>query len=440
MGLLLLFTAFLIFANGFFVAAEFALVKVRTTQLEIRASEGERLALVARGLLNHLDGYLSATQLGITLTSLGLGWVGEPVVASVLTPVFALFRVPDELAHQIAVVVGFAIISFLHIVVGEVAPKSLAIARPVATSMVVALPMRVFHWLFYPALFVLNAASNALLRLFGIESAAGHTLGIHGDELQRIVEESTADGHISASEGEMVSNVFAFSHRVAREIMVPRNRVHGIDLAEPVAAQITSALEIGHSRCPVYEGDLDHVVGVLHLKDLLRQDLDRLDERQLRQLLRVPLMVPESLLAEKVMRRMQARRTHLAIVVDEHGGVAGVLSLEDVIEELVGDIQDEYDEELESVQTIDGGYAFTGGLLLEEMADILSIPVPDSDADTLQGLLMERLERLPRPGDELSLGEWVVEVMSVEERAITRAEARRVEAEDEAGARVASAH
>ncbi|MEZ4241630.1 MAG: hemolysin family protein [Myxococcota bacterium] len=420
---LLLFTAFLIFANGFFVAAEFGLVKVRSTQLEVSAAEGNRLAGVARGMLDHLDSYLSATQLGITLTSLGLGWVGEPAVAAALGPLFALTPLSEEAVHSVSMVIGFGLISFLHIVLGEVAPKSLAIARPVTTSTIVAGPMRVFHWLFYPPLIVLNAASNGVLRLFGVEPAGTHSLAVHGDELVRIVEESAAGGTISVGEGEMVSNVFAFSHRVAREIMVPRNRVHGIDLLEPIEPQLADALEQGHSRCPVYEGDLDAVVGMLHLKDLLKQDVASISQVELRKMLRQPLFVPESLRAEKVMRRMQARRTHLAVVVDEHGGVAGVVSLEDALEELVGDIQDEYDEELQDVQPIDGGFALSGSVLLEDLAPLLQIRVPDSDSDTLQGWLMEHLERIPRPGDRLVLDGWRFDVVEVEQRTVTRAEA-----------------
>ena len=249
---LLLLTVILIFANGFFVAAEFALVKVRTTQLELRQAQGARLAGVARGLVEHLDGYLSATQLGITLTSLGLGWIGEPAVARALDPLFHALHLSEEASHTVSVVVGFSVISFLHIVLGEVAPKSLAIARPVGVSMAVAWPMRVFHWVFYPALIVLNASSNLILRLVGIQPASTHNLAVPGEELVRIVEEAAAGGTIAAHEGEMVSNVFAFSHRVAREIMVPRNRVRALDIDAELGPQIVDALEHGHSRYPVY--------------------------------------------------------------------------------------------------------------------------------------------------------------------------------------------
>jgi CBS domain containing-hemolysin-like protein len=429
---LLFLTVFLLLANGFFVAAEFALVKVRSTQLDVRAETGSRTALLARSLLDHLDGYLSATQLGITLTSLGLGWIGEPAVAAVMHPLFALAEVNEELSHKIALVVGFSLISFLHIVVGEVAPKSLAIARPVSVSMAVAGPMRAFYIVFYPALVVLNAASNALLRLVGVEPAGTHSLAMPADELARVAAESAAEGHISAGQGEMMSNIFAFSHRVAREIMIPRTRIEGIDVSRPLPEQIAEALDTGHSRRPVYDGKLDKLLGVLHIKDLLRHRLDTLTDADVRVLARPPLLVPETLPAEKLMRTMQRKRTHLAIVIDEHGGVCGIVTLEDALEELVGDIQDEYDQERDTLTRRDeGGFAMTGAVLLNELCPALGVATPDSDADTLQGWLMEELERLPRAGDELRLGRWMIRVLEVHARAVTHAEATEAPESDE---------
>ncbi len=427
MLLLLLLTASLILANGFFVAAEFALVKVRSTQLEVREENGERMAGVARELVEHLDGYLSATQLGITLTSLGLGWIGEPAVAALLGPLFHALHLSEDAAHRVSIVIGFTVISFLHIVVGEVAPKSYAIARPVQTSMWVAVPMKVFHTVFYPALVVLNGSSNLLLRMAGIEEGNAHSLAVPADELVRIAAESAAGGHISEGEGKMLSNVFAFSHRLAREIMVPRNRVTGFDLASSdLQAEIEQALSAGHSRYPVYEGDLENVVGMLHLMDLLRlPDAERTLEA-VRSLMRPSLLVPESLPAEKVMRRMQARRSHLAVVIDEHGVVAGVVSLEDALEELVGEIQDEHDDEAGEIRATDAGFEFSGVLNLDEMCAALEVPDFESDADTLQGWFMEALERLPVVGDSITLGPWRLEVTEIDQRAVKQVDASRI--------------
>ena len=425
---LLALTALLILGNGFFVAAEFALVKVRSTQLELRAKEGSRSAGLARSLLDHLDGYLSATQLGITLTSLGLGWIGEPAVSAVLEPAFHWVGVSEEMGHSVSIVVGFSLISFLHIVIGEVAPKSLAIALPVEVSSAVAWPMRAFYTLFYPVLLVLNASSNALLRLAGVEPAGTHSLAVDPQELVRIARESAAGGQISATEGEMVHNIFAFSSRVAREIMVPRNKVRALDLSEPIEAQIPTLVALGHSRYPMYERDLDDVVGVLHLKDLLRDSRADVTVERLKRLARPALFLPETLSAESVMRTMQRKRTHLALLVDEHGGVSGIVSLEDALEELVGDIQDEYDAELAQVEALDDGFALAGDVLLEELARVLELPSIESSSDTLQGWMMERLGRLPKPGDETRLGDWMLQVKIVEGRVLKRAEAQRVEA------------
>ncbi len=428
MLLLLFFTAFLIFANGFFVAAEFALVKVRSTQLEVREAGGERMAGVARELVEHLDGYLSATQLGITLTSLGLGWIGEPAVAAVLAPLFHALHLSEDLSHNIAVVVGFTVISFLHIVLGEVAPKSYAIARPVQTSMWVSVPMKAFHTVFYPALVVLNTSSNLLLRLAGIEEGNSHSLAVPADELVRIAAESAAGGHISAGEGQMLSNVFAFSHRLAREIMVPRNGVHGLDVAAAdFPAEIATAIEAGHSRYPVYEGELENIVGVLHLMDLLCLPESDRSAAAVRRMMRPPLLVPESLPAEKVMRRMQARRSHLAVVIDEHGVVAGVVSLEDALEELVGEIQDEHDDdETGEIRITDTGFEFSGVLNLDEMCTALEVPEFESDADTLQGWFMESLERLPVVGDSMTIGPWKLVVTQVDQRAVKQVDATKI--------------
>jgi CBS domain containing-hemolysin-like protein len=420
---LLLLTAFLILGNGFFVAAEFALVKVRSTQLDVLVDEGSRSAVVARHLVEHLDGYLSATQLGITIMSLGLGWIGEPAVARLLDPVFHAVHLPEEAIHPVSIAIAFTGISFLHIVVGEVAPKSLAIARPVGVSLAVSMPMRVFYIAFYPALVVLNASANLLLKAFGIEPAGTHALAVEAAELQRITEDSVAGGQLSKEEGDLLSNVFTFSTRRANEIMVPRNRVHAIDLADPAQEALAAALEHGHSRYPLFDGSLDDIVGVLHLKDLLPAVVAGEPRRLLRDLARPPLYVPETLPAEKVMRMMQAQRIHLAVVLDEYGTVAGIVWLEDALEELVGDIQDEHDEESDEVEPIEGGFALEGHLTFDDLAGVLGVELPKSASTTLQGFLMEQLERLPRRGDTVQLGEWTLRVVELEKRAITRVEA-----------------
>ena len=419
---LLLLAVVLILANGFFVAAEFALVKVRASQLDVALANGNRSAGVARGLLDKIDAYLAATQLGITLASLALGWVGEPAAAAVLTPAFAAIGVPEEWSHKLSFAIGFSLISFLHIVVGESAPKGMAIARPVGTSMFVAAPLRIFYIVFYPALAVLNGCSNLLLRLVGIEPGDMHHLAVPAGELRRIAEDSAAGGQISKGQGDLLSNVFTFSSRVAREIMVPRNKVLGLDLSLPKDEVLRYALEADHTRYPAFEGDLDQILGILHIKDVLAYISDGAEIPDLRTIVRPPLYVPESMPAQRLLRTFQRQHTHLAVVLDEYGGVAGITTLEDALEELVGEIQDEYDEERAPVEETASGYSVVGGMLLSEVESLLSTGDIASDSSTVAGYLMEKLERVPKVGDQVELDGWTIRVTQVERRAVERVE------------------
>jgi CBS domain containing-hemolysin-like protein len=419
---LLLLAALLIVANGFFVAAEFALVKVRASQLEVAISEGHSTAALARTMLDRIDAYLAATQLGITLASLALGWVGEPAAAAVLAPMFGAIGLAEATSHQLSFAIGFSLISFLHIVVGESAPKGLAIARPVGTSMFVATPLRVFYIVCYPALAVLNAASNLILRLVGVDPGDMHHLAVPAEELKRIAEDSAAGGQITKGQGDLLSNVFTFSSRVAREIMVPRNKVLGLDISLPRAEVLKYALEADHTRYPVFDGDLDQVVGILHIKDVLAYIADGEEIPDLRAVVRPPLYVPESMPAQRLLRTFQRQHTHLAVVLDEYGGVAGITTLEDALEELVGEIQDEYDEERAPVEETATGYSVVGGMLLADVESLLDLSAITADSSTIAGLLMEKLERVPKVGDQVALDGWTIRVTQVERRAVERVE------------------
>lgn len=419
----ILFSILLVFANGFFVAAELALVKVRASQLEVRAAEGNGAARVARQIQQNLPRYLAVTQLGITLASLLLGWVGEPAFEHALKPVFDAMGIPEDISHYLAFGLGFSLITFMHIVVGEVAPKNLAIARPDAIAIAVAWPMRLLYTIFLPALVVLNGASNLVLRLIGVEPQTDHGLSMPAEELKQIAEESAESGHITKGEGTLLSNVFRFSDRVAREIMVPRAKVRGIDLKRPVEESLQFALESGHSRYPLYDGDLDGIVGVLNMKDLMPRLASAQPIKSLRDLARPPMWVPETMPAQRLLRIFQRQRSHLAVVLDEYGGVTGVITLEDTIEELVGEIQDEHDEERQPVETIEGGFSVEGRMLLSEIAPLLDIPEIESQATTLSGFVMEHLGRVASVGDAVPLGtSWVGRVVQVERRAIERVE------------------
>lgn len=396
----------LILVNGFFVAAEFALVKVRATQLDGRVAEGSSAAVAARGILDQLDAYLSACQVGITLASLGLGWVGEPVVAAALAPLFHRLELSEQTSHQIALAVGFVSISFLHIVVGEQAPKNFAISQPLLVSTAVAWPLRAVYVVFWPALVVLNGASNAVLRLLGIPASSEHEAAVPAEELRRMAAQSAAQGEITVGQGELLSNVFRFSGRVARDIMVPRAKIAAVDLAWPFPRLLDFVLDNEQSRYPVYEGDLDEVVGILHLKDLTKRlRVDGWTGEGLRELLRPPLFVPETLSAQRLLRVFQHEHSHLAIVLDEHGSVAGVMTIEDALEELVGEIQDEHDDERERVEPLPGGgWSVDGGASLTEVQELLELPPFTSDSTTLSGFVMESLGRIGRVDDRVALG------------------------------------
>ena len=412
----------LVFANAFFVAAEFALVKVRSTQLDLRVAQGHRGAAVARNMVTHLDAYLSATQLGITFASLGLGWVGEPSVAALVKPLLTRLGVDEHTTHTIAFGVGFGVISFLHIVLGEVAPKSLAIARPEAITIGVAYPMRAFYLIFWPALVLLNSTSNAILRLLGVETVGHHSLAVPADELRQIAEDSAAGGQISKGQGTLLSNVFTFSDRVAREIMVPRAKVRGIDLRRPVKESLQFALESGHSRYPIFDRDLDGMVGILHMKDLMPRIVSGQPIQTLRDLVRPAIFVPESLSAQRLLRIFQKQRSHMAVVLDEFGALTGITTIEDTLEELVGEIQDEHDEERQPVEKTEQGYSVDGRVLVSVLEDEFDLRPTESEATTLSGYVMERLGRAAKLGDEVAFGDWTARVIQVDRRSIERVE------------------
>jgi len=414
--------AFLILLNGFFVAAEFALVKVRHTQLRARADEGSRLAKLSLRITERLDPYLSATQLGITLASLGLGWLGEPAVARVLDKVlvWANLSMEETTLHAVSFVISFSLISFLHIVVGEVAPKSLALARPTRTTLFVAWPMRVVYLMFFPALVVLNASSNLLLRMIGVEPIEGHGMSVSAEELRHIAHHSTSEGTLTEAQGTLLDKVFTFSDRVAREIMVPRNRVIALDADLPFEEAIERAVANPHTRYPIYRTDLDNVIGVLHLKDLAKLMARGEAVSDLQALARDIIYVPETIPAQRLLKEFQARRLHLAIVVDEHGGTSGVITLEDTLEELVGEIQDEFDAEAEQIEEVSGGYMIDGGLLIAELTSRLDLGPVESDADTVSGFIMEQLGRIAKVGDEVALDGYRLRVAEMERMRIVR--------------------
>lgn len=397
--------------NGFFVAAEFALVKVRPTQIEPFVAAGQRRAEVAQHMLRHLDAYLSATQLGITLASLALGVVGEPAFAWLIAPVIRPFTGDNPaLLHSAGLTVSFLVITILHIVLGELAPKSVAIRKSEGTTLFVALPLFVFYKITYPAIWLLNHTANRLLKLVGIEPM-GESEITHDEEELRLLLASSHANRLSLQKRELLDNVFELSHRVARQIMLPRQDVVYLTTTRPVAENLRIARRSGHTRFPLCEGDLDHVIGVIHIKDLFRRERPI---TSFQEVAREIAFVPETLELDRLLKRMRTERFHLAAVIDEYGGVSGVVTLEDVIEEIVGQISDEFDVEKPEILKVDEGvWEVSGGMLIEDLEDELEIELSDRDEDTIGGLVFSELGRNPAVGDRVQVGPMSIEVLEV---------------------------
>jgi CBS domain containing-hemolysin-like protein len=420
MGLKILFTVLLVLVNGFFVAAEFALVKVRLSQIELRAKEGNRLAKLTLTILQDLEAYLSASQLGITLASLGLGWIGESVVASIiLGAVHALdLNVTPELAHQIALPVSFATITVLHIVIGEQAPKMLAIQRPEALSIAIALPLRVFYIVSYPFIWVLNKLSGLVLRLFGVTSM--HASEAHtSDELRILLDQSKESGEIQDSEHELIENVFEFNDRMVKQIMVPRTKLSALDVHAPAEHILDVVFSEGFSRMPVYEGNIDNIVGVLNVKDLL-PIIRRHEPVELARIMRPPYFVPETKKINRLLRQFQRKHIVMAIVSDEFGGVSGIVTIEDIMEELVGEIQDEYDNEVPVVEKVaEDEYRVNPATPISDANEYLPFPLPEGeDYETVGGLLNVIYGSIPEVGDVAVLDPYEFRVLQRSRRAV----------------------
>ncbi|WP_375418715.1 hemolysin family protein, partial [uncultured Hymenobacter sp.] len=400
--------------NGFFVAAEFALVKVRVSQIELRAQEGNRLAKLTLNMLHNLEAYLSASQLGITLASLGLGWIGESVVASIiLAAVHALnLDVTDELAHRIALPVSFATITVLHIVIGEQAPKVLAIQRPEALSMIIAAPLRVFYIISFPFIWILNKLSNLVLRPFGgaaVHGDAAHT----SDELRMLLDQSKESGEIQDSEHELIENVFQFNDRMVKQIMVPRTKLSALDVAATEAEILETVFTEGYSRLPVYEENIDNIVGVLNVKDLLPL-IQRQEPLDLARIMRPAYFVPETKKINRLLRQFQRKHIVMAIVSDEFGGVSGIVTIEDIMEELVGEIQDEYDNEVPVVEKVsETEYRVNPATPIPDANEYLPYPLPEGeDYETVGGLLNVIYGAIPEVGDLAVLDPYEFRVLS----------------------------
>ncbi|MEJ2883740.1 hemolysin family protein [Pedobacter sp. GR22-6] len=399
-GLKIFLTFFLVALNGFFVAAEFAIVKVRASQIEIKAKSGSRVANIAKYITQHLDGYLAATQLGITLASLGLGWVGESVMHTIVHDLLINFNLSEVYITSISTIIAFMFITVMHIVFGELAPKSVAIQRPVATTLFIALPLQGFYWLFRPFIWVLNGMANIILKLFGISNVGGHESVHSTEELYYLLDQGKESGALDTNEHELIRNVFDFNERVVKNIMVPRTKISGIELSTPKKDVVERIIGEGYSRMPVYDDIIDKIIGIVHAKDILPL-LAGDKEWALSDIIRKPYFVPETKKINDLLSELQQKRIQIAIVIDEFGGTAGMVTLEDIVEEIVGEIQDEYDEEKPTVEKIsDTEFVINAYATVYDVNEHLPHDLPeDEDFDTVGGLVSHAFGKIPEVGD-----------------------------------------
>lgn len=399
----LFFVFVLVFLNGFFVAAEFAMVKVRGSRIDTLVQEGNKKAKFAQSVVNHLDAYLSACQLGITLASLGLGWLGEPAIAKLLKPLFESLGMSDVLIHTISIIIAFLLITILHIVLGELAPKTMAIRKAESVTLLSAPALMLFYKIMYPFIWALNGLANNLLRVFGIAPASEHDSAHTEEEIRILMKESNRSGLIDNTEMTLVDNIFEFAETTAREIMIPRTEMICLYTHLSYEENKVIALEEMRTRYPVCEQDKDHIIGFIHIKDLLKSQ--GLTDTQ--SIIRPITSVPESMQISALLKLMQKNKSQIAILIDEYGGTSGLVTLEDIMEEIVGEIQDEFDEERPVIEKRDEHtYSLDGLLLIDEVNDKFGLEIETEDYDTIGGWLYAQIEIPPQKGLSIMHGDY----------------------------------
>src|SRR5881296_4112327 len=409
----------LVLLNGFFVVAEFALVKIRDSQLNTLAAEGIKRAALVKQIKNNLNAYLSACQVGITAASLGLGWLGEPFLARMLQPFFAIAGIESTaVIKSISFTLAFSAITFLHIVLGEQAPKILAIRKSMSAALFVSAPLRLFYAIFKPAIWFLNAASNWVLRrLVRVEPIAAGELAHSEEELRLIVSESVKSAEVTPLGRELVFNVLDLRDRVVRDIMTPRGEIVYFNLEDGFEANVKKAIESRHTRFPLCRGNLDNTIGLIHMKELLPMMRD--PHPDLMKIKRDLIPVPEMMPLERLLKLFLSKHAHLALVVDEFGGTVGMVTLENVLEELVGDIQDEFDFEKEEFRKISANeFSVDGALGLYELNDLAKLELESVDVSTIGGYVTHLLGHLPKTGEQVKIDNYCVTVTQADSRRV----------------------
>jgi magnesium and cobalt exporter, CNNM family len=409
----------LVFLNGFFVASEFALVKVRLSQLDAIEDSNKKVAL-ARHLTSHLDAYLSATQLGITLSSLALGWIGEPYLAELIQPVLLRIGVASvAIVHGVSFAIGFGIITYLHIVLGEVTPKWLGIRKALVISLWVSPPLHLFYTIFRPAIWFLQSSATWIMKsVFRMDPVAETELAHSEEELRVILSEKETPEDGTELGNELLINALDFRRRVVRDIMTPRGDVIYLDIQDSFDANVQVAIESGHTRFPLVEGHLDNTIGLIHIKDLMREMKN--ERHDLMAIKRELMPVPEFMPLEKLLRQFLAKRTHFAVVVDEYGGAVGIVTLDNVVGELVGEIKDEFDLEQvkEFVRLNDEEFVVQGQLNLYELQELADLRLENAEVSTIGGYVVQLLGHLPKQGEQVQIQDYLVTITQADTRRI----------------------
>ncbi|CDQ19923.1 hemolysin family protein [Halobacillus karajensis] len=386
----LIAVAVLILLTAFFVASEFAIVKVRKTRFEARAAEGEKKAENAMRILNDLDYYLSACQLGITITALGLGWLGEPTLEVLVRPVLDRVALPEGVTHTLSFVLAFFVITFLHVVLGELAPKTMAIQKAEKITLFLSKPLMLYSKVMYPLIWLLNGSANVIVRMLGFQTAK-ESDDVHSEEeLRHILTKSYQKGEINRSEYTYVDRIFEFDNRTAKEIMIPRTEMSVIDVHRSVTNAIREVKHNRYTRYPIIEGDKDKVIGIIHMKELLYDDAEQ--QNSLRPFLRPVMKVFENIPIHDLLVKMQKNHTHMAVLIDEYGGTAGIVTVEDILEEIVGEIRDEFDaeEERDIKRLKNGHFLIEGKTPIQDINEFFDIQLNHNDIDTISGWIYTR--------------------------------------------------
>jgi CBS domain containing-hemolysin-like protein len=421
------FTFLLVLLNGYFVAAEFALVKVRSSQIDLLVQKGSKRARFTQQILQKLDAYLSASQLGITLASLGLGAYGEHVMSKIVSRVFMdLNMVVNE--HFVTVPIAFTLITFLHITLGEQVPKMFGIKFPIETALFIAWPLRLFYFVFSPFIWLLNKSSNFILRILGIKRVGDDDVHTE-EELRMILTESEEGGAIKPSENELIQNVFDFDDRIVKQIMVPQNRISALDVELGRTIMIQKVIDEGYSRLPVYLGDIDNVIGVVHSKDILKAVIDN-KFKTIRDIMRPAHFIPESMHVNNLLKDFQKLHVQMAIVTNEFGATAGVVTMEDIIEELVGEIQDEHDEEKPNVEKkSETEYIVNAHSSIGDVNEALPMALPEnSKYETVSGLINFLWGRIPAVNEKRKYEGYEISILQRKKQTVELVKLRILEA------------